>query len=165
MCLASSCSLLVVIRCLCRLVLAGQRAHGCLIKALAKWHVRRSSNLWTLWKHLHLTNQLKPRAQKRQHDSPERNSVSRKCNRMQTSRMSSFFFFCGQAAGNDGLHEVTTFQVDQRVRECAELTGDSMLLAKLISGDIVVVALEVKYHSKCLLPFTTVPGKVRSRSR
>ncbi len=53
------------------------------------------------------------------------------------------------AAGNDGLHEVTTFQVDQRVRECAELTGDSMLLAKLFAGDMV--ALEAKYHSKCLL--------------
>ena len=62
----------------------------------------------------------------------------------------AFFFFCGQAAGNDGLHEVTTFQVGQRVRECAELTGDSMLLARLISGDMVV-AVEAKYHSKCLL--------------
>ena len=62
-------------------------------------------------------------------------------------------FLCGQAADNDGLQEVTTFQVDQRVCECAacaELTGDSMLLAKLFSGDMIV-ALEAKYHSKCLL--------------
>ena len=65
------------------------------------------------------------------------------------------FFFCGQAAGNDGLQEVTTFQLDQRVHECAEVTGDSMLLAKLISGDMVV-ALEAQYHS-----ITTVPGKVQ----
>ena len=43
-------------------------------------------------------------------------------------------FFRGQAAGNDGLHEVTTFQVDQHVQECAELTEDSMLLAKLFAG-------------------------------
>ena len=48
-------------------------------------------------------------------------------------------FFCGQAAGNDGLHEVTTFQVDQRVCKCSKLTGDSMLLAKLISGDMVAL--------------------------
>ena len=59
-------------------------------------------------------------------------------------------FFCGQAAGTDGLHEVTTFQVDQRVRKNAELTGDSWLLAKLSLGDMV--ALEAKYHTKCLLP-------------
>ena len=51
---------------------------------------------------------------------------------------------------DDSLHEVTTFQVDPRVCECAELTEDSiMLLAKLFAGDMV--ALEVKYHSKCLL--------------
>ena len=41
-------------------------------------------------------------------------------------------FFCGQAAGNDGLHEVTTFQVNQRVSKCAELTG--AVCSKLISG-------------------------------
>ncbi len=50
------------------------------------------------------------------------NSASR---RLQSSHMSSEVscFFCGQAAGNDGLHEVTTFQVDQRVRDCAELAS------------------------------------------
>lgn len=58
-------------------------------------------------------------------------------------------FFCGQAAGTDCLHEVTAFQVDQCVRRSDELTGDSLLLAKLSLDDMV--ALEAKYHTKCLL--------------
>ena len=68
-------------------------------------------------------------------------------------------FFCGQAAGTDGLHEVTTFQVDQRVCKSAELTGDSLLLAKLSLGDMV--ALEAKYHTKCLLAFYNRARKVQ----
>ena len=74
-----------------------------------------------------------------------------------------FCFFCGQAAGDDGLHEVTTFQVDQRVRECAKLAGDSMLLAKLSSGDMV--ALEAKYHSKCLLALYHRTERCRHNSK
>ena len=58
-------------------------------------------------------------------------------------------FVCGEEGGNDGLHEVTTFQVDQHVRKCPKLTGDSFLLAKLSLGDMI--ALEAKYHTKCLL--------------
>ena len=58
-------------------------------------------------------------------------------------------FFCSQKAGSDSLHEVTTLQVDHRVRRSAELTGDSVLLAKLSLCDMV--ASEAKYHTKCLL--------------
>ena len=54
-----------------------------------------------------------------------------------------------QAAGDDGLHEATTFQVNQCVHVCVKLTKDSVLLAKLSSGDMVTP--EAKYHSKCLL--------------
>ena len=70
-------------------------------------------------------------------------------------------FFCGEEGGpgTDGLHEVTTVQVDQRVHKCAELTGDSLLLAKLSLG--VMIALEAKYHTKCLLVGTTVQGRCR----
>ena len=64
-----------------------------------------------------------------------------------------------QAAGMDGLHEVTTFQVDQHVHKSAELTGDSLLLAKLSLGDMV--ALEVKYHTKCLLALYNRARKVQ----
>ena len=58
-------------------------------------------------------------------------------------------FFCDKEAGSEGLHEVMTGQVEERVRECAELTSNSLLLAKLDSSDMV--ALEAKYHIKCLL--------------
>ena len=57
-------------------------------------------------------------------------------------------FFCGKS-GTETLHEVATFQVDTRVRKCAAQVGDNELMAKLSMGDMV--ALEAKYHSKCLL--------------
>lgn len=89
---------------------------------------------------LHYNNQMLQRAQKREHGSPERDGAPRKCSRLHSSQPSEVScFFCGQAAGTDGLHEVTTFQVDQRVRKSAELTRDSFLLAKLSLGDMVAL--------------------------
>jgi len=58
-------------------------------------------------------------------------------------------FFCGQSSGTIGLHEAATFQIDERVRACAVLLGDTELLAKLSPGDMV--ALDAKYHTKCLV--------------
>ena len=57
-------------------------------------------------------------------------------------------FFCGES-GTETLHGVATYQVDTRVRKCAVQVGDNELLARLSMGDMV--ALEAKYHSKCLL--------------
>ena len=57
-------------------------------------------------------------------------------------------FFCGES-GTETLHGVATYQVDTRVRKCAAQVGDDGLLARLSMGDMV--ALEAKYHSKCLL--------------
>ena len=57
-------------------------------------------------------------------------------------------FFCGES-GTETLHGVATYQVDTRVRKCAAQVGDNELLARLSMGDMV--ALEAKYHSKCLL--------------
>ena len=57
-------------------------------------------------------------------------------------------FFCGEPPGNSGVHEAATFQINKRVRACAVLLEDTELLAKLSTGDMV--ALEAKYHSKCL---------------
>ena len=53
------------------------------------------------------------------------------------------------ASGTDTLHGVATYQVDTRARKCAAQVGDNELLARLSMGDMV--ALEAKYHSKCLL--------------
>ena len=47
------------------------------------------------------------------------------------------FFFCGHSLGTSGLHEAATFQVDKRVKTCAELLQDIELLAKLSVGDMV----------------------------
>ena len=57
-------------------------------------------------------------------------------------------FFCGES-GTETLHGVATYQVDTRVRKCAAQVGDNELLARLSMGDMV--ALEAKYHYKCLL--------------
>ena len=57
-------------------------------------------------------------------------------------------FFCGES-GTETLHGVATYRVDTRVRKCAAQVGDNELLARLSMGDMV--ALEAKYHSKCLL--------------
>ena len=98
--------------------------------------------------------------QKREHESPERDGALCKCSRLHSSQPSEVScFFCGEAAGTDGLHEVTTFQVDQHMRKSAELTGDSLLLAKLSLGDMV--ALEAKYHTKCLLALYNHARKVQ----
>ena len=58
-------------------------------------------------------------------------------------------FFCGKSPGTSGLHEAATFQVDKRVKACAVLLEDTELLAKLSTADMV--ALEAKYHTKCLV--------------
>jgi len=119
----------------------GQGVEAALVTNKAKWHKTCR---------LRYNNQMLQRAEKREYQSPEK---PHKCSRLRSSLMSSdsqeLCFFCSQEAGSDGLHEVTTLQVDQRVRKSAELTGDSLLLAKLSLSDMV--ALEAKYHTKCLL--------------
>ena len=57
-------------------------------------------------------------------------------------------FFCEQPAGSERLHAAATFKIDRHVRDCATLLEDSALLRKLSAGDMV--ALECKYHAKCL---------------
>ena len=57
-------------------------------------------------------------------------------------------FFCGES-GTETLHGVATYQVDTRERKCAAQVGDNELLARLSMGNMV--ALESKFHSKCLL--------------
>jgi len=59
----------------------------------------------------------------------------------------SVCFFC-EAGGSD-LRQVLTFAVDEKVRRCANVLGDSVLLGKLAKGDMI--AVEAKYHPCCLL--------------
>lgn len=62
----------------------------------------------------------------------------------------NFCFFCDVEDNLSNLHSVCTFEVDSRVRQCAELLQDHILLSKLAScGDMI--AKEAKYHAKCLV--------------
>ena len=57
-------------------------------------------------------------------------------------------FFCGKSEAGSTLHNVSTFDVDIRVRQCALKLQDKPLLAKLSAGDLI--AHEAKYHAQCL---------------
>jgi hypothetical protein len=69
-------------------------------------------------------------------------------------------FNCGQPAGIDDLHESATFQVDSQVKTCASLLDDTQLLGQLSAGDMV--ALESKYHTKCLVGLYNRAKKAKS---
>ncbi len=68
---------------------------------------------------------------------------------IEPSLQKSLCFFCEQPPGDDGLHEAATFQIDKRVKECATILEDTNLLAKLSAAEDMV-ALDAKYHAKCL---------------
>ena len=72
------------------------------------------------------------------------------CRRLvQTSTEPQQCFFCGKPANDsDSLHRTSTFDLDIRVRQCAQQLQDQTLLAKLSEGDLI--ALEAKYHAQCL---------------
>ena len=57
-------------------------------------------------------------------------------------------FFCGKSNEGDTLHNVSTFDLDIRVRQCALKLQDKPLLAKVSAGDLIVQ--ESKYHAQCL---------------
>ena len=50
-------------------------------------------------------------------------------------------------AGTNSLRKAATFEIDGRVRACANL-GDTELLGRLSGGDMV--ALDAQYHLQCL---------------
>jgi hypothetical protein len=56
-------------------------------------------------------------------------------------------FFCD--CGGSDLRKVLTWKVDEKVRRCASILEDSMLLGKLSNGDMI--ALDAMYHPSCLL--------------
>ena len=62
--------------------------------------------------------------------------------------MESTCFFCGEVATDKNLRTASTMALDQHIRSAATQLCDEKLLATLSQGD--VVAIESKYHSKCL---------------
>lgn len=116
------------------------------------------------WHHtcmLRYNNTKLKRAEKRVMPSTLSDDVPYKRSRLRSSCVNKeSCFFCGQAADTDSLHEASTFQIDHRVRECAELVQDTLLLGKLSMGDMV--ALEAKYHTKCLVALYNRARKVKA---
>lgn len=100
------------------------------------------------------TNTKVERARKRSRDTPAdeagEGSSGVKCTRSSSASSISqdLCFFCGWSSGKEQLYEVSTFKTDKRVRECAALLEDDDLLRRLSGRDMV--ALEAKYHAKCL---------------
>ena len=100
------------------------------------------------------------RAEKRKissdHNADVPNKYIRRPNRSQAQHSVDKCFFCNRQADKETLHEVSTFELDARVRKCALKLEDKPLLAKLSAGDLI--AQEAKYHVKCL---TSLYNKAR----
>ena len=63
-----------------------------------------------------------------------------------------YCFLCGEYESKDfssGFFRVATFEVDRKVRECAHIIGDEVLLRKIYNGDLI--ALDAHYHRLCLV--------------
>lgn len=60
------------------------------------------------------------------------------------------------------MRDVTTFEVDIRVRRCAHTLQDSKLLAKLSSGDLI--AVEARYHARCLVALYNRAAAVQKKA-
>ena len=124
----------------------GQGVEATMVAHQAKWHKTCM---------LQYNNTMLRRAEKRPIASSSAFGSSDDVPGKRTSSLSSeastsdaSCFLCGES-GTETLHGVATYQVDTRVRKCAAQVGDNELLARLSMGDMV--ALEAKYHSKCLL--------------
>ena len=75
-------------------------------------------------------------------------SIQTRSSHSKVNLKDSTCLFCGKAAGSEGLHNASTYDIDRKVRQCALELNDTALLAKLAPADMV--ALEAKYHTRCL---------------
>ena len=73
--------------------------------------------------------------------------MSRKSRKSYSSKEACIY--CERTDG--ALHECSTFQFDQNLKDMATAMHDTVLLGKLCSGD--VIAQESKYHLDCLTAF------------
>ena len=131
------------------------------IKNQAKWHKTC---------HLKFVSSKLLQLQKRK-SSLEPGSVQqqRKSKRQRTSHNSdqNSCMFCSEISGT--LHNCTTMKLDQDIRRMATDLQDSLLLARISSGDLM--AIEAKYYFNCLSAFknkyqsTQGPQKSSSNSQ
>lgn len=59
------------------------------------------------------------------------------------------------------MREVSTFQLDYRVRKCIDIVGDDLLRSKLNRGDLI--AQEAKYHAKCLVDMYNTTRSIQNK--
>ncbi len=57
-------------------------------------------------------------------------------------------FFCDAGSESGDLRKASIFRLHKRVKQCAEILNDSMLLGKLSAGDMM--AQDAVYHVNCL---------------
>ena len=65
-------------------------------------------------------------------------------------------FFCGGTS--ETLHQASTFNVDDRIRQCAFQLQDKVLIAKLSAGDLI--SQDAIYHAKCLASLYNKAGRL-----
>ena len=73
-------------------------------------------------------------------------SARRTSMRSKTSNLSKCIF-CDSTEGE--LHEVSTFSLEKKVRRCATVLNDHILLGKLSVGDMM--AQDAMYRTNCIL--------------
>ena len=68
---------------------------------------------------------------------------------MHDKKPNEYCFLCHKPASvNENLHTVSTFDLDAKVKVCAEALNDTKLTCQLSVGDLI--AQEAKYHRKYL---------------
>lgn len=67
-----------------------------------------------------------------------------------------------QASHSHAFHDVTTFEVNARIKGCAQNLQDLDLLSKLSAGDLI--ASEAKYHRDCLSNLYKTDNRARAKN-
>ena len=115
-----------------------------LINHKARWHKSCRDNYNNT-----KINRVKRRSLSSSNDSiPVPVAIRTRSNELDQKGSKDSCFLCNEGASVGELHHAHTLTLDTRVRSSAELLSDHSLLRKLSEGDMV--ALEAKYHAKCL---------------
>lgn len=91
---------------------------------------------------------------------PAKVRITRGLSGSQSVYLSTVCYFCEK--GGSDLRQVMTTKVDERVRKCAHLLADSLLLGKLSAGDMI--ATEAKYHPGCLLALYDRASRIQNNT-
>lgn len=109
----------------------------------AGWHKTCPNRICTM----KLEREMKRKSTKENETMVKTRRISRDVS--QNRENQDVCIICNKEAGAEGLHLALTFDINYRVRECAQKLNDPDLLARLSGGDMV--ALEAKYHTTCLI--------------